>query len=484
MLTDSVEWRVFNASMLRFAKLACAFFCALHLACFTGMAVPETNLWPFWVEREATEDSTEWLSAGPIIGSKHGLTGSDVFSIRPLWTRFDTPDETRAHILYPLANWTQREGVGFGHILNLVRYRKNTVRGAERFEAFPLLFYSDGPEPDERYAALFPVGGVLKNRLFRDRIEFVLWPLYVRTHRGDEVRVHLPYPFVQTLRGPKSKGFGLWPLYGHFQRENDYTNRWALWPFFYDYQTQLYKSEPYRRFGLWPFYHRETAVGMKSESVVWPFFGYTRESSPRDAYWEHRYFWPFLVQAKGEADIRINRWLPLYSYERRGPEESEWYLWPLLKRERWDLGPLQRKRDTLLYFLYRDERQVMPQGTARLTTLWPLLGYWNDGEEREQLQVLDPFTVFFPRNQAVKENWSPLFALYRLDREGLDSRHSLLWDLLVLERHDGKLSGFQLGPLFRWESEAGGTEWSLLSGLVKRVRGTEERTTTYFWRSD
>lgn len=439
------------------------------------------NLWPLSVEHEASDlgRPAHHLGLGPLFSAKHdGETR--ILSFRPLWTSFQEPQATNVHVLYPLLNGREQGGVQSAHALNLLQYRRNAAAGRTFFQAFPFLFYNDSPVAAERYAALWPLGGFLKNRFWRDEIRFAFWPLFVQTHKNDEVRTHMPYPFIQLLDGPKSRGFGLWPLFGTFSRDDDYDHTWALWPFFYSYKDDLDKPVPYTRFGVLPFYTKETGAGLKSETYLWPFFGYTREGAPRKTYAEHRYFWPLFVQGRG-AERRVNRWMPFFTDERKGDYRKRWFLWPFLERETWAYPGLTRERTSLLYFLYRDEQQRFADTKARLSFLWPLYGYWHDGHDRKQFQMLDPFSVFFPKNRVVRENWTPLFALYRFDERAGNTRHSVLWDMLVWEREAGETRFFQAGPLFEWEA---GSHWQVLRGLLGAREAGGSWKLSYFWRDE
>lgn len=445
------------------------------------VSADESNFWPAVVKKFDSllgrDDNTSNL--GPIVSVTEKDT-KRILSIRPFWTSFEYLETgvTSSYFLYPIASWTDQENIRYGNVTNLIQYRRNDSRDETFFQAFPFVFSYQTPEPEASYFAVWPIGGVLKNKLFRDRITFAAWPFYVRTVRKDEIRTHTPYPFIQRLTGPKSRGFGLWPIYGHFERDNDYEHTWAAWPFHYNYRDNLDEEVPYVRFGVLPFYSRETAAGLKSETYGWPFFGYTREWEPRVKYSENRYFWPFLVQGRGEEKY-VNRWLPVYSKETVPGREKKWYGWPFLKRETSTEPGMKRDTTTLLYFLYRDEKQQFKDKTARLTTIWPLAGYWNDGLGRRQLQMLDPLTVFFPKNEKVKENWSPLFAVYRFDERMGSRRHSVLWDMIVWERDLEGLKALYLGPLYEWES---GKQWQVMKGLVSSTANEGQRVLNWFWR--
>lgn len=458
-----------------------AWLVTLLLLATTG-SVParETNWWPFFVGQE---DSPEGRpdhsgSLGPLFSSTL-REGERILSIRPLWTSFQgrADGSYSHHLLYPLANWYDRGTVRNGNALGLVRYRRADPQEETFFEIFPFVFSNRTPDPASSYFALWPLGGTLKNRLWRDRIDFALWPLWVRTQLADETYHHFPYPFLRKLDGPRSSGFGFWPFYDHSERENDYHHTWILWPFYYHLLDDLDQEVPGERFGLWPFYHRETALGLKSHSWVWPFFGYTRETEPRVPYSENRYLWPFWMQGRGE-ERHLEWWLPLYGLDRQPGEEKRWYLWPLVKREAFSEPGMTRDRTTLLYFVYRDDRQRIGERELRKTTLWPLFAYWDNGLGQRQFQAFDPFSVFFPHNEKIRENWTPLFAVYRFDERSGSRRHSVLWDLLVWEGDQQGLNALYAGPLFEWER---GSHWEILKGLVGSDTEETGPTMRFFW---
>jgi hypothetical protein len=93
--------------------------------------------------------------------------------------------------------------------------------------------------------------------------------------------------------------------------------------------------------------------------------------------------------------------------------------------------------------------------------------------------MLDPLSVFFPSNQKVKENWTPLFAVYRFDEKAGNARHSILWDFVVWEKDEEGLKAFYAGPLFEWVE---GSHWQILKGLLGSRRDEGESHVTSFWR--
>lgn len=445
-----------------------------------------SNWWPFLTTGDADDygrpASTTLM--GPLFECKDSPE-ADILSLRPFWTQFDIDhsDDAHYHLLYPLANYYDYGDHWHWHSFNLIRGSENEHTGESSLEVIPFYFSQQTGDPETSYRALWPLYGTLKSFFGRDRIDFALWPLYIRTQKADEVRFSTPWPFVQTLTGPESSGFGLWPFYGHFQRNNDYDHTWAAWPLYYDLTDRLDQPSPYERFGVLPFYTRERGDGLISKTFAWPFFGYTRESEPRPKYRENRYFWPFLVQGRGEEQYK-NRWMPFYTHERKGNAEKWWYLWPILKRETSQLGYIERQRTQVLYFLYRDDLQRGADGfSARRTYLWPFWGYADNGQGHTQWQLFDPLGVFFPRNEKVRENWSPLFSIYRYDARPDSVRHSALWNLFVLENDTDGSDALYLGPLFEKVDRGADGHWQILKGLIGRENYSQEKRWIFFWNA-
>ncbi len=65
----------------------------------------------------------------------------------------------------------------------------------KQFTIFPFYFQQRSPDTDENYTALFPFYGHIKDRLFRDKIFFVMFPIYGQTQKRDIVTDNYLYPF-------------------------------------------------------------------------------------------------------------------------------------------------------------------------------------------------------------------------------------------------------------------------------------------------
>src|ERR1035438_8387131 len=69
-------------------------------------------------------------------------------------------------------------------------------------------------DTNDNYTALLPFYGHLKNRLFRDEIFFVMFPIYSETRKRDVVTDNYLYPFFDLQHGDGLHGWQFWPLFG------------------------------------------------------------------------------------------------------------------------------------------------------------------------------------------------------------------------------------------------------------------------------
>lgn len=465
---------------------------ALFLLCLLGMrqaAAVEVNYWPFFNgEREASADSFHsWQVMGPIIFGRTSERGG-IFGVRPLFVQFEDRerDQSSTHVLYPLFNYRTTPYGNSWDILQTLRSSTFTPEGAEgsrTLHLFPFFFLRMDPEnPEREYFGIFPIAGQVQNQLGYDKITWFFFPFNARLERNGTTTVAMPWPFIRFMHGEGARGYHLWPLYGYAAQEDRYVRHYWLWPLGYHVRNDLWKEQPLEAFGFLPFYARSISDSAVSESYLWPFFGYTDSHSPE--YYETRYFWPFLVQRRGAS--YINRWAPVYTHSIRSGVEKRWVMWPIYRQEtRQERGLLHEKKQ-VLYFLYWNLRQSSLEdpelAPAVKRHLWPLFSYWDNGAGRRQLQVLSPFEVFFPQNDVVRAKYSPLFAIYRYDREeGARTKNSLLFDFVTWSRMDESFR-LEAGPLLSYERSPERRHWEVIKGLVGYDSAREKTRFRFLWR--
>jgi len=457
-------------------------FACLVLAALIGASAraEESNFWPIRVDQKPGRGGTveSWQGGGPLFFGQGSADGSAAGGLRPIYVyRTDAASDSReSDFLYPLI--TDREGDAYRRwsLLSLINIAGPTTPGAagtRHFDVWPVYFSRDTGNAATSYHAVFPLAGGVRDRLGYDRFSWVLFPLYGRFEKHGAVTTDTPWPFVKFIHGAGHHGFELWPLFGWRGKAGVYHDQYYLWPLIYRDESQLASPTPTVLLGVLPFYARDEGAGFRSETWLWPFFGYTHRQTP-DRYDETRWFWPLLVQGRGDGRL-VNRWAPFYTHSRYHGDDKHWWLWPLFRQEQWSESGLTITRSQLLYFLFWSQRERSPSRPAlppaEKTHLWPLLSYWDNGAGQRQCQVLSPFEVFFPTNQPVRDAWSPLFALLRYDQRAPgDARWSLLWDAVTWQRTPTRRE-FHLGPLLGLEHGPQAGRVALLGGLFGFRRG-------------
>ena len=478
-------------------------FCLLGcLAGLTGSArAAEYNAWPFWVGQTAGEKAEpveSWNAVGPLFFHQAlpepGAPAQTAGGFRPLYVQKSdaTQGKSDTYILYPL--FTYRATIGGYHwsVLSLINHYSDknqgrTASGDRRpepkgFDLWPIYFSRDTGNDATSYHAVFPLYGSIKNRFGQDRMTWVLFPLYGRFEKRNVVTTTVPWPFIKVLQGEGNHGFELWPLFGYRAKKGAYREQFYLWPLIYYDEHALWQPKPDVSLGFLPFYARESSPDAISETYLWPFFGYTDRTAPVH-YQEIRYFWPFFVQGRGD-NTYINRWGPFYTHSIRKGVDKTWVLWPLWCHQAWTDAGLNQTRNRFLWFFYLSTTQRSARNPnlapGYKTNLWPLVTVWDNGAGRKQIQALSPFAALFPSNEPIPLAWTPLFALYRYDRQAPgDSRHTLLWNFISY-RHAPDQREFHLGPIISVDSGKAANRIALGCGLLGLKRETPESRWRFF----
>ena len=457
----------------------------------------ERNAWPVWVGQTTTPVGQEnaaatvqsWTSAGPFLFAQPLLPDPfaktnppvRVSGFRPFYVqKTDAAGHvTEAFVLPPLFRYRADSLGNRWSVFSLINRESpdGTRERGERnaFEIWPFYLSRQTGNPTTSYRAVFPLYGSITQRFGQDRWTWALFPLYGRFEKNGVTTTTTPWPIIKVLRGQENRGFEVWPLFGYRAKPGAYREQFYLWPLIYRTESKLWETKPDVKSGFLPFFARTSDANSRSETYLWPFFGYYDRTAPT-RYHETRYFWPLLVQGRGDDRI-VNRWAPFYTRSAGKGVEKTWLLWPFWRQVVSDEGALIQTKRQLLYFLYNSTEQrsstnpVLP--AARKTHVWPLFTLWDNGAGRRQLQALNPLEVFFPHNETMRITYTPLFGLYRYDRASLDTAsHSLLWNFVTLRREPSSKE-FHLGPLFSAETQPRAKRYTLFSGLA----GWEKRPT-------
>ncbi|HEY5551382.1 MAG TPA: hypothetical protein VIK52_05820 [Opitutaceae bacterium] len=441
-------------------RILCFRLTAIFLIAAAFARADERNFWPFVVNWTDDANKTSHTAVvGPLGFAKRPESGPLTKGFRPLFVTKSEAGRKTGHVLYPLLNWDSSEAGRQGDIFKLIRW-SNIAAGSSgalrTFEVWPFYLSRETGDPETSYQGVMPFYGTVKNRFGNDRIDWVLFPLYGRFEQKGIVTTTTPWPFIKHVSGDAT-GFEVWPLFGSRGKEGVFKETFALWPFYHHNERILESGAATEELAVLPFYMRSRGEFAVSETYLWPFFGYTLSEAP--AYREQRWFWPFVVTARGE-DRRVDRVAPFFTHSVRKGVRKTWVLWPLVRNQQWNEADLEIEKTQLLYFLYWNLEQRSATNPslapASKTHLWPLLSHWDNGAGHTQLQLFSPLEVFFQHNEVVRTVYSPLFSIYRLDhRPSGDVHGSYLFNFMTYHR-EGEVREFNLGPLFETERDGGG----------------------------
>ena len=347
----------------------------------------------------------------------------------------------------------------------------------QRFTLFPFYFQQRSPEPDENYTALLPLYGHLKNRLFRDEIFFVLFPLYIETRRHDVVTDNYFYPLFHWRHGDGLQGWQFWTLVGNEHKDvTTITNGFnetetvaghdkffALWPFYFDETTGRGTDNPETFHASFLLYAQSRSPQRDYTSLIWPFFAWVDDRGKKYREWEVP--WPLVVFARGEGKT-ITRIFPWFSRAYDDTQESDFYLWPLYRYNRIQASEYERQRTRLAVYLFENltEKNLATGAEHRRIGLWPLFTWHRNFNGNRRLQIIAPIETILPDIRAVERNWSPLWSLWRAEsnpKTGAASQ-SLLWNFYRLDTAPAARKCSLLFGVFQYQSDSETTQWRLL----------------------
>jgi hypothetical protein len=400
----------------------------------------------FWLL--AAAGSAAAFDGDPFYEKTASTNQSEFFAVRPFYSSSVDPAEERARrdYFWPLYTRKDFKDERYGRFL-FFGYSLNFSPETDRYRHWVLPFYFKGTSAyDENYFALFPLGGKIYEILGRDKVMFVLFPIYAKSHVNEVYTTSVLWPIYSNSKGGKVDRFRIWPLYGRSSREDEYNKKFVLWPF---YNSVEYTNErnPGGGFILFPIYGRvQTKMG-DSRWYIPPFFRYAKSENQ----WIVNAPWPFIQMAGGDVHKRVV-W-PLYGKKRLGINKSQYYLWPIIWHNETDyIEYIQHRRFVVPFFSSSSRVISKPDGmyekgdiSSRRWKIWPLMS-WQRNHEDSQFRFLELWP--WPNPSGIERNWAPLWTLYRRENNSGQIGHHILWGL------------------YRQSKGEEAFEWSLLKGIA------------------
>ncbi|MEO8425656.1 MAG: hypothetical protein ABI651_00955 [Verrucomicrobiota bacterium] len=432
-------------------------------------------------------DRTEGL--GPLLSIEHRDT-----QVRATWPPFMAyrldkgTDSVEFDFLYPVFTYDRfgsEYRIQLGQLFSFAGGQNQQENIQGRFTLFPVYFRQRSSDPALNYTAVLPFYGQIKNRLFRDEINFVMFPFYVQTRKRDVITDNYLFPLVHRRHGASLSGWQVWPLIGKEQkgvttRTNSmdevetiggHKRFFVLWPLFFRNELATGTDNPQKIDVLLPFYALERSPHRDSSTYLWPLFTFTNDRERK--YREMDLVGPLVVFAHGEGKT-MNRVWPFFSSGHNQTLTSSFFLWPVYKFNGVNSFPLKRERRRILFFLYSDikEKNLQTGATFHRTDFLPFFTSRRELNGNQRFQFLAPLEPFLPNNKSIERNYSPLWSLWRYEKNAktMATSQSLFWNLYRRDTTPTTKKCSLLFGLFQYHSEPEGKRLRLFYIPIAKVK--------------
>lgn len=456
------------------------------LCCFSGSGFcSEENHWGFLYDQFGLtlENGRRTEALGPFFYSQTIDSGEKTWAIPPFFSR-DTNaavESCEDDFIYPLLGYDsygQEHRWQFCQIFSIAGGQKPDGGSQKRVTLYPFYFQQRSTDTNENYTALLPFYGHLKGRLMRDDIFVVLFPLYSETRKKDVVTDNYLYPFFDVHHGDGLRGWQLWPIvgaehkimttqtngFGDVESIGGYKRSFFLWPFHIKQDNGIGTANPEKLRVSLPLYVVSRSPLRDSTSVVWPLFTWIDDREKKYHEWQGP--WPLVIFTRGEGKTTSRIW-PLFSQSHNSTLESDSYLWPLYQHHGIHAPPLDRQSSRCLFYAYVHvtEKNTATAAQKERLDMWPFFIWRKDFDGSSRLQVLALLEPVLGENRGVERNWSPLWSLWREQRNPKTGAHSqsLLWNL------------------YRRDTTADSKKCSLLFGLFQYQCNGENKKLRLFY---
>ena len=427
---------------------------SLLLFIFAAAALStDLNLAPIikYEEYSPVSDSNAYYlrALGPLLYSRRtAAPEKTVWAVCPLFSTLDDEKNgSQLDILWPFCEFKECWYESRGRALFYSHFNdKIAERGS--YAVFPFFSYHSGSD-DGKSLTFFPIYGELRKIFLYDKIYFIVFPLYVKTERGNVVEHSFLWPFVSFSDGAARTKYRVVPFYGVNVDEDGSRAGFVMWPF-YTYSSFKDKSGGWM---LWPFYGRFYDKNIVSWSSMWPLLEHSERTTDSSLV-RLDMLWPFFQYRNDfpyAGESRLYFW-PFYGRTERGGQKKSFYLWPF----------------------FRTRTEFSREGTLNeeILKLWPMLSYESSADRIRfsfpDFWILDSFS-------AVERNWKPFWTIFEFEQSSRAGRMECLWGMLSSRSGSDGRNEFSIAPFYsvRWNDSGSLTERAFLGGLFSVYSGAD-----------
>ena len=387
------------------------------------------------------------IDGDPLYVNKVETNGATFHAWRPFYSgSVEDEERWRKDYLWPLYTKKGFKEEQYSRFL-FFGYSTDFAEDTDRHRTWFIPFYFKGTSAnDEDYFALFPIGGTIYEFLGRDKVMFVLFPIYGKSHINEVHTTTVLWPIGSKTSGGGVERFRIWPFYGMSNLEGEYEKKSIMWPI---YSSVQYTNErnPGGGFILVPVYGRIVTERADNYWLVAPFFRYMRSEEQ----WIVHAPWPFIQLADGTMKKRI--FWPFYGKKSLGTLTQQYWVWPFLWNNKTEYAVHdQHRRHCIPFFAHQTDVTTKPTKNhevgdviSKYWKIWPLMS-WERNLGRSRFRTLELWPM---RNTpGIERNWAPWWTLYRRVNTDGEIGHHVLWGLYRQTRDEGEF------------------EWSLLKGFA------------------
>lgn len=444
----------------------------------------------FIASRDRAIDGSDRIRVlGPFFERQARADGSTFAAIRPFYsfTGDSSNEHTLAEYLWPVATCKQHHEESYSRILTayLHDFDRTNSLSKDRHMIFPVLFWGRNSS-NEPYFAFFPLGGRIDDFLFRDRIDFALFPLYTHSTVNDLKSTDLLWPLLSRTTGGKASAFRFFPFYGESARQGEWSKQFVMWPL-WSRADYFYEDDAGRSYILFPLFGHSRLTKQETWWIVPPFLKWARGPE----YTAVNAPWPLFQYVSGKNEKKLYLW-PLWGARETGKtEKSSFFLWPV----GWTMASKSPSAETSKFYLVPlicSETVSRPAVAAtnavgaqtgetaaeRYFKLWPLFS-WQSNADAARFRTLELWPMRDPA--PIERNLAPFWSLYTHSANNGRREDDFLWGLFHYDRSAAGDNALCVFPLFSWrktEEDAGAREFNLLLGLFGYKREGLQRT----WR--
>jgi hypothetical protein len=428
-------------------------------------------------------------AAGPFFYHEE-KESEETLAVPPLFSnyKYSNIDHSEFDLLYPLLTYEHYSDEWrwqFFQLLSFAGGRQPDDFQTHRFTLFPIYFQQRSLDTNLEYTALVPIYGHLKNRLFRDEIFFVMFPIFGESRKRDIVTDNYFYPFFHLRHGYGLHGWQFWPIAGSEHKDlttqtngfgdisfiGGHEKSFILWPFWISQDNELGTANPEKLRASIPAFAVTRSPQRDSTSVLWPLFTWIDDRGKKYHEWQGP--WPFVIFTRGEGKTTDRVW-PLFSQSHNASIESDSYLWPVYRYNWIHSGPLDRRSTRIAFYLYVGitEKNTETGVFKQRRDMWPFFISRRDFNGNFRLQIFAPIEAILGYNRGIERNWSPLWSVWRAEenpKTGAASQ-SLFWNLYRHETGPDHKKTSLLFGLFQYQREEGNSRTRLFYFPVSKTQ--------------